>query len=229
MSTCNCPTDTYVVGDKCWKCKGFRGGLEYKPNLAEKTYLPFPGLPSGRPFTKSEWEKVSPWPNVTFDLIKRFGVFYSELSGHKYAVMPVYQGEFVKGPVFYSARLLTGEGPKYLTPKGCKKHYWSSDDIYPGDTIFISEGIADGIYMSQFGKSVALLGTNYDGSLDEQFRNSIVICAFDPDMAGVVGSFKFMSQISSLVKEIHLLTLDNDPTNYTVDEMKELIKPFVSF
>ena len=160
-----------------------------------------------------------PWPNLLMSIALSFGFYRS----NDRLIMPVMDYEIDK-PVFYSARLLDGEGLKYLYPSKAKKVYWTSSKELIRPVTFICEGIADAAYMSQWGNSVALMGVNYNRSLDVLLKDKKVIILFDGDTRGILGSCKVEYQLQPVARVVGLTLPDGkDPVDLTPKEMEEFL------
>lgn len=130
-------------------------------------------------------------------------------------------------PQYYSARLLgKGTGSKYLYPKGVKKLYWTSDDqLSPvGSPVIICEGVADAVYCSLIGPSIALLGSHYNGSLDDLLANRVVALCLDGDAAGIFAAITAKQKLK-VAKNVKVVILPHkfDPTDIPVEELRRII------
>ena len=254
MNTCSCPIE-YI--------SEMRGGLRYcnhcrtvvDIDVAEKKkYRPPSELilpPPSVPLTEKMWNIVSPWPNIQFDIAKKYQFYLSTnvcSSPITHIVMPIFRGGV---PVFWQARLSkvwSGKNvhKKYCSSIGFKKQYWLSSESVKqqdqqsqyeavkqndktknkNDVVFIAEGIADAAHLSSIGDAVALLGLSYDGSLNGGIsaipQTKKVVIFFDGDEVGKFNSFKVASKFGSHNTTIIFGDENKDPTDYTVDELREL-------
>lgn len=252
IPNCKCGTDVYwsLWEEKgllrCWKCGATTKASNYHKEKKEKEYMPviMPVEAGGFRLNKTFWDDYNPWKNFPLSLTKKFGFYLSFLIGWNnisgpewhysfgihdpyalYLIMPVFKN---KNTVSYSARMLaelnSGFG-KYVIPKNVKKEYWTS--VNPkkfGKKVFISEGIADGAYLSQLGSSIALLGSSYDGSLNEHLEGKEIYVVFDGDIAGKKLVWNVVKALpSSSITRIVQLDKDKDPTDYTLPQLKKKI------
>lgn len=201
-------------------------------NLIETCDLPV----KFRDIEKSDYATF--WCYLDLQILQRFQCYIGVYKGVERIIMPVYK----RGQsVFFSARITEKEWQraegnpmvrKYETPYGVRKQYWISNEnpsIF--STVFICEGVADSLYMSQFGTSIGLMGTVYDGSLDDFLKqvSKIVIC-FDNDLVGNLSSIKIAKYLSNITDKVKLLMLDKDrdPVDYTSYAMLKILSEYVS-
>ena len=148
----------------CVSCKQYFDGAQE----TAKEYIPCVMPPKVYTITEKVWEKIAPWPLIPYWLVQKYDWYISLLKGSEYLIMPCISAGT---SVYFSARKIDdGPGPKYYYQKGAKKIYWQSND-FPNDIVLIGEGVADAIYLSQFGSSIGILGSYYDGSLDNSIHN----------------------------------------------------------
>lgn len=151
----------------------------------------------------------------------------------EYLVMPIYRPDVSSEPVFYSARCLTdckhSDGfvpPKYSYPLNRKKEIWRSWD-FAGESasvpinkhVLVGEGVADAVWLSQLGPSVALLGSH--GDLDRPF-----ILVLDGDERGITAAFDIVqtAKRKGLVDaKTVVLPHDLDPTDVSVKDLQKMI------
>jgi hypothetical protein len=172
--------------------------------------LPF----ESRPLLTTDW--LFRWPSVTPYLADKYGWYIAEIPNKGEAlIMPIYR--FGK-PVFYSGRLLGTNVTKhkYHYPSGVQRQYWLSDHPLFKSTVFFAEGVADAVVLSQYGTSVALLGMNYDGSLDGLLKGCRVILAMDGDVAGVCGAVQIAKKLP-VPSTIYSIP-GKDPSEWTREE-----------
>ena len=205
---------TYLIpsGDKCF-CLNCKQYID-KPKEEDSHELVIP--PRIYKLSPQLWESVRPWKTITTTLATSFGWYITLITMEDYLIMPIYKNGQM---VFYSARRLTGRGMKYLYPTGVQKKYFQSSDTLVSP-IFICEGVADAVYMSQFGSSIAVLGSYYDGSLDSSLLGHDCYIVFDGDAAGMVAGIRLASQIKA---KMIVLPNGKDPTDLSISEMKELV------
>lgn len=231
MKTCECGTNAYHSWYEkkqktfCFKCNHYVDSEilgvheeECLPN--EPVRMPdILGLPD---------QSDIPWKNISPEMARHYGWYVSILKeGGKFLVLPVYRNGKM---VFWTARNLdkTGE-PKYLGAHGSRKAYWLSDEQYPTGDLFIAESIADACYLSLLGQSVGLLGTSYNGSLNNWMKSAtkIIIC-FDGDIAGRVASLTTAKYLrdNSICKRVYILPIPigKDPNDLEIGELKELVQ-----
>lgn len=209
----------------CFDCKDLIAKSLLKEKKIKRLIMP----PAYENFTKKRWEELSPWPCLNYDLAKDNYVYFGCIYTKEYIVLPVLrQGN----PVFYQARGVNKDVKKqikYLSASGVKKQHWISQNI-SSENWFFCEGIADAIYMSQFGSSVGLMGLNYDGSLDNYLKDKKIFLCMDSDRAGIIASIKLWTELKKkkIVKAIYIVPLDEnkDPVDYPTEEMKKLINSF---
>ena len=229
MSNCNCNSDAYwswyakVQKTYCFRCSAYVDSEvlgEHEEACIPNEPVKIPdviGLPS---------QADIPWSNITLALAREFGWYVSKFKEGKFLVLPVYRNGKM---VFYTARNLESNNPKYLSAHGSQKQYFLSSENYPTDTLFIAESIADACYLSLLGQSVGLLGTSYNGSLNNWMKSAtkIIIC-FDGDIAGRVASLTTAKYLrdNSICKRVYILPIPigKDPNDLEIGELKELVK-----
>jgi len=240
---CSCGSDAYVTywAEKglnwCHKCKSPAGIAPIAAAVKKKPKID--RMPDKvEDLTARKWNKVRPWKNIPFSCADKFGFYLAALHGRvrqekdsfvnydgMYLIMPIFRGGEA---VSFSARLLAGgdHSPKYVIPTNVQKSYWLSKEPLKAKTVFVCEGIADAAYLSEIGDSVALLGVNYDGSLDDALRSKSVIIALDGDTIGAVQGMKLAYSLSDRgCKGVRILPLapGTDPTDYSHDALKKLL------
>jgi len=168
------------------------------------------------------WAERSPWSLMPFQIVQKFDWYISMIGVDEFLIMPIKRGGV---NVSFSARRLSGSGNKYHYQTGVKKVYFLSDDRMVHDPIILCEGVADAAYCSQIGSSVGVLGSYYDGSLDELLGNRNVAIIFDCDGAGLVSAMRIATHIQKIAKSCRVVVLPNkkDPTDLPLDELKERI------
>ena len=175
--------------------------------------------------TERLWTQRAPWPLISFELAKKYQWYFSFLGTTEYLIMPVLKNSEA---IYYSARIMNPDATKskYLYPKGVKRSYWTSKDIFESNEVMICEGVADAVYCSNLGDSVAILGSYYNGSLDNSLRGRSVYLVLDGDSAGIIASVRICAQIRPIAKSVKVVVLPNkkDPTDLEVDELRSLIK-----
>lgn len=173
-----------------------------------------------RQLRTSDW--LERWPSITPETVAKHDWYVSELHGLEYLIMPVVREGT---PVFYSARALDPTASKkYLHASGQKKQYWLSDEGLVRDPIFICEGVADAAALAQHSSSVALMGINYDGSLDRLLKNREVIIALDGDAAGMLASTLLATLVASVTPSLYIFTGEKeDPTHWSRETIEILL------
>lgn len=174
--------------------------------------------------TENLWTKIAPWKSIPYALVKKNLWYLSIINSQEYLVMPVMR---MGNPVYFSARKLgKGTGLKYLYPTGVKKLPWVSSDKLEQEPIIICEGVADAVYCSFLSSSVAILGSYYDGSLDDLLHNRNVSLCLDGDSAGILGALKIARQLQGHTKETRICSLPVgcDPTDIPFAELDMLIR-----
>jgi DNA primase len=200
----------------CLHCKKFVEVAEPK----EEQPLVMP--PRIFEITEGLWKIITPWPLISATLAVKYGWYASFLNGRQYLVMPIFRNGV---PVYYSARLL-GEGQpayKYLYPTGVKKLYWTSSDALE-DPIIICEGVADAVYCSSIGSSIAVLGSYYNGSLDDKLAGHHVALVLDGDAPGILAAMTIKQNLKN-VKSVKVVILpgEKDPTDFEVCKLREIV------
>lgn len=225
VKKCSCNSDAYwswydKVGKfYCFRCSAYADS-EFLGEVVELENLPL-SLPIPEYFQFS-----SPWYNLPISLHNRYRFYTAFINGSKFLVLPVYRDGKA---VFYTARNLESDEPKYVSALRVKKQYWLSDEHYPIGDLFICEGIADAVYMSQIGQSIALLGTNYNGTLDSWMKSANrIIIAFDGDAVGRIHGMQLARELSDkqIGKRVFLLPIpmNLDPVDLKLDQLQNLIK-----
>jgi len=198
----------------CFDCRHILSPFLF-PKREQKEYKECIAPPMFEDFTEERWYKLTPW-NISYELAKENYFYFGCIGDGEYIILPVVkEGKMI----FYTARTVEGRKPKYLTAKGCKKQYWVSERETKNH-VFICEGIADAVFMSQFDSSVALMGINYDGSLDDYLIGKNIVIVFDNDLMGHFGALQVSLHFKQ-VQSIQSLNLDKDPADYTITEMEE--------
>jgi DNA primase len=185
-----------------------------RPESVDPVTEPFVLPPESRPLRTSDW--IERWPSVSPELVKKYGWYVANFYGMEFLVMTIFRSGKV---IFYAARTLDERYTrKYYYPPGRKREYWISDDYIFTPRVFFTEGVADAVVLSPYGTSVALLGSNYDGSLDAQLKGCTVILAMDGDVAGVCGAVRIAKKLpcASVIYTIP----GKDPTNWTQEEIE---------
>jgi hypothetical protein len=230
---CICNSDAYhswyakVQKTYCFRCGAYvdseiLAGHEEEclPNMP-LTIPDVLGSPSQYDLDKLEWH------NLPISLAIENNWYISTIKGTDYLVLPVYRNSKM---VFWTARNLDKKGePKYLSAHGSRKHYWLSDEQYPTGDLFIAESIADACYLSQLGQSVGLLGTSYNGSLDNWMKSaSRIIIAFDGDVVGRIASLTLAKYLceNKICKRVSILAVETgkDPVDINLDTLTILIQ-----
>jgi len=202
----------------CVSCKQYFDGAQEE----KKDYIPCVMPPRVYTITEKVWEKIAPWPLIPYWLVKKYDWYISFLKGSEYLIMPCISAGT---SIYFSARKIDdGPGPKYYYQNGAKKEYWLSLD-FPSKDILIGEGVADAIYLSQFGSSIAILGSHYNGSLDSHFRDRNVYIVLDSDGAGIAASLCIAAHITPLAKQTKIVMLPTglDPTDMPTKDLRECI------
>lgn len=229
VKKCICNSDAYhswygkVQKTYCFRCSAYVDS----ETIGEHTDLCVENLPLNIPdvFGLPEQDDIL-WLNIPVALARKVGWYLTRLQEKKFLVLPVYRDGKM---VFWTARNLESGEPKYLSAHGSKKQYWLSDEHYPTGDLFICEGIADAVYMSQIGQSMALLGTNYNGKLDSWMRSANrIIVAFDGDAVGRIHGMQLARELSDkqIGKRVFLLPIpmNLDPVDLKLDQLQNLIK-----
>jgi hypothetical protein len=213
----------YVIphGKFGW-CLGCKTVVEVKE---EKTTNELVMPPRIFEITEALWKIISPWPLLPFPLVECNGWYISMINGLQYLIMPIRKANGDDTCIFFSARKLSKEdGQKYLYPTGVAKSYFVSMQKPEKDVIVICEGVADAVYCSPIGTSVALLGVYYNGSLGYLFDNRDVAFCLDGDSAGLLAAMRIMGEIKNAKsKKLVLLPEGADPTDIPIEELKKLI------
>lgn len=226
---CVCNSDAYhswyakVQKTYCFRCSAYVDSQV----IGEHTDLCVENLPLNIPDVLGYASHSDlPWPNITGDVDIRYRWYISILQEKKFLVLPVYRNGKM---VFWTARNLESDDPKYLSAHGSKKQYWLSSEHYPTGDLFIAESIADACYMSQLGQSMALLGTNYNGKLDSWMKSANrIIIAFDGDAVGKIQGMQLARYLSDMKigNKVYLLPIpmNLDPVDLDFQELQKLIK-----
>jgi hypothetical protein len=169
---------------------------------------------------------VIPWYNIPLTVSRKFKWYTTEFDGIPFLVLPVYRDSKM---VFWTSRNLKSDDPKYISAPGVKKQYWLSGEDYPTKDLFICESIADAAYMSQIGQSVGLMGTKYDGSLDNWMKSARrIVIAFDGDAIGRVQGMVLARYLSDqkIGKKVLMLPtpIGKDPVDMQIQELEEVIR-----
>src|SRR3989304_2484470 len=224
---CNHPYKIYFQSLKsgyCFDCNStLSDALFIKSEQKEYKNVIMP--PMFEAFTEERWRQLSPWPYLDYEAAKSFYVYFGCLYSQEYIILPVLDEK--EKPIFYQARSLdknVKKSGKYISAPGVKKMYWISYPIIHCVPWFICEGIADAIYMSQFGNSVGLMGLDYDGSLDHLLDDSKVYMCLDSDIPGYLAGL----YISTLLKNSKVtfinLPAGKDPVDIPIKEMSNIIE-----
>lgn len=196
--------------------------------------------------TEQYWKDRNPWPSITREMALKYHWYGSMIYNREYLVMPVYDHAISSEPVFYSARCLTECGrsdinmfvaPKYSTPENRKRVMWKSWEFETLEAtvetwadaveaylnskryILVGEGVADAVWLSQIGPSVALLGSH--GELTQPF-----ILVLDGDERGINAAFQIAQDAKRAgLVDAKTVTLPPgaDPTDVSVKELIEMI------
>src|SRR5574341_113043 len=174
------------------------------------------------------WEKKRPWSRIPFEVAKKYGWYISFIYDNEYLIMPISRNE---KPVFYSARRLSDKitYPKYLYPAS-PKVYWTS--VEPKEfkkTVGFLEGVADASYVSIIPgiSTVALLGSWYDGSLNEYLQDKHIRIMMDGDAKGIEAAFRVMQSFkrAGLVNVDAVILPDNaDPTDLSLGDLRKALQ-----
>jgi len=225
---CQCEHSGYwseLPGGKATYCFGCRqtfastgqGALESGSMVIDRPEEPFVLPVESRPLLTIDW--LERWPNITQEMTKKYGWYVSEIHGLEYLVMPITRGGQA---VFYSARAFDKKAPKkYHYPQGVKREYWLSSDQLERSPIFLCEGVADAVALSQYGSSVGLLGGFYDGRLDGLLKGRKVIVAFDGDFQGYCLGVQVASKIAGICQVSICIIYGKDPTEWTQQDLAE--------
>lgn len=202
----------------CRDCKQYLSADAEK----DKEYVPCILPPRVYTISEQRWKEIAPWPLIPYSLVKQYEWYISFLKGSQYLIMPILRDG---KQVYFSARKIDdGPGPKYYYQFGAKKEYWLSTD-FPNEIILIGEGVADAVYLSQFGSSVGILGSYYDASLDGAIRGRRVYLVMDSDGAGIAASLCIAAHCNTIAKETKIVLLPQglDPTDIPANELKGYI------
>lgn len=166
------------------------------------------------------------YPNLRYNGFEYGHFYFTRFHEKPFLVLPVYRDGKM---VFWTARNLLDNEPKFMSAHGSKKQYWLSDEQYPTGDLFIAESIADACYLSQLGQSVGLLGTSYNCSLDNWLKSSSrIIIAFDGDTVGRVQGMmlaRYLRDMEICEKIFVLPVPDNtDPVDMKLDDLKTLVE-----
>ncbi len=190
------------------------------PNAEPKPKKKFKPLPLHYYLTEETWKRYRPkgWSRIPFKIAKKYGWYISVTTTGEYLVMPILRAS---RPVFESARRLTGDGSKYIYPKGVDKHVWLSGKI--GNVALIAEGVADAAYLSQLGSSIALLGSFVGPEVVTLTKKKGVstLLLFDGDIKGREATIKALTLLP-WAKPV-FLPEDKDPTDLSLNALRKLI------
>ena len=203
--------------DFCMMCKKFI------PPKVEEECQNFVMPPRIFEITEKLWKQIRPWKLIPYELIKKYGWYISMINGAEYLIMPILK---MGNPIYFSARLLSqGTYSKYLYPNGVKKSYWvSSEENSWEPIIIITEGVADAVYCSPLGTSIALLGSYYNNSLDSLLAGHHIAICMDCDAPGILAAMRIMGQLKDVAsKKIVMLPNLCDPTDLELDKLKQMI------
>ena len=233
---CKCNHDGYwseFADGKMVHCFGCHQSWTIEPGVRESGRMvvdrpcePLVLPPQVRPLRADDW--LERWPNVTPELTIKYGWYVAEIQSaeasraYEYLVMPIYRGG---AAVFYSARALDSRAPKkYHYPSGVKREYWLSEDMLPRDPLFICEGVADAVALSQYGSTAALLGAHYDGRLDSLLEARRVIIAFDGDFQGRMLAIQAAYKMKTAKVVKLAIVHEKDPTSWTRGEIENALE-----
>jgi hypothetical protein len=165
------------------------------------------------------------YSNLGYDGYELAHFYFTRIQEKPFLVMPVYRDGKM---VFWTARNLQDNEPKFMSARGSKKQYWLSDEQYPTGDLFIAESIVDACYLSQLGQSVGLLGTSYNCSLDNWMKSAKrIIIAFDADPPGRIQGMLLARYLRDMdiCKDIKILSLPDgtDPVDMKLDDLKTLV------
>lgn len=202
-----------IAPDKaiCLDCGRF---LDLKAKNENKGPLIMPPLLYD--FDKYTWPMWNPWPNISLKLAEKYGWYGSVIGMDDYLVMPIFRRKL---PVGYSARRITNNGgKKYRLPKDRAKYIWQSSDSLRLP-VLVGEGVADAVWLSQLGSSVALLGSY--GEIPEL----PIITVMDGDEKGIEAAFRIVQEQKKkgIVGAQAVILPGGDPTDYTLKELSKII------
>ena len=155
--------------------------------------------------------------------INNNGIVYGPDSGRVY--LPVYQGNKL---VFYQARRIFGQGPKYLGPSVDRSSllYWQNQQETKQVCIVV-EDILSAIRVGKHITAVSLLGTKITTAQASQLAEySTVVTWLDPDKAGVEGA-QAVRRILSLTSTVKNIVTDKDPKHLSDREIKLILKEHI--
>ncbi len=93
--------------------------------------------------------------------------------------------------------------------------------------ILVCEGVADAVYCSPLGTSIALLGSYYNGSLDDKLAGRHIALCMDCDSAGILAAMRIAGYLrdKGMAKSTKIVMLPNkkDPTDIPIDKLKQLV------
>jgi len=215
-------TDTFW----CFDCKTLLSSAWF-PKVETKKYKKLIGMPPiFEDFTSGRWYELSPWSHISYQLAKNNMFYFGCLYDKEYIILPVLRSG---NPVFYQARSIDkniNKKYKYMGPKGVAKQAWFSQKQNINGPIFICEGIADAVYMSQFGNSMAIMGLNINSETELLIKeyDTAVLC-LDNDFPGDIAALSIALQLRKYMR-IYYLSLEKgkDPTEYSFTDMEKLIK-----
>ncbi len=200
----------------CLMCKQL---ITIEPTIPKELVMP----PRIYEITEKLWKDLSPWRLLGFDLALKNDWYISMLFSTEYLIMPI---KGMNGDViYYSARRLTGTATsKYLYPEGVRKSYYVSNQTLESP-IIITEGVADAVYASQVGTSIALLGAHYDGSLNDRLVGKHVAICMDGDPIGLLSAMRISTQLKACASvKVVVLPAKKDPTDLPVEDLAKLIR-----
>lgn len=138
--------------------------------------------------------------NDMLEVFYKRGITINEIMKYKLSVYRDQDGKRAMFPiwskgkvVYYEARALEGQKPKYKKPKGVANHFFNMDYLdEPQDkAIFITEGIMDALSLEHLGfKAISINGVqNVNRFLETvkekpNVQDTVFITAFDNDEAG---------------------------------------------
>src|SRR5574341_696187 len=217
----------HSVSEFLLKCEACGEFIPKHKTTAVQSYGEIEMPPRIYEFDKIIWEKKRPWPRISFVLAKKYGWYISFLHDYEYLIMSVTRGGKI---VFYSARSLESESKlKYLYPSVPKVYWTSVEPEKFKKTVVFLEGVADAAYISSILSisAVALLGSWYDGSLNQYLQDKKIRIMMDGDAKGIEAAFRVMQSFKKdgLVKvNVIMLPEGANPTNLNLIELKRLIK-----
>lgn len=124
-------------------------------------------------------------------LIEKYKLCTADINGRR-AVLPIWEGGQV---VYYTARAIEGQEPKYKNTTGEAKIF-NAELLKEEGPVFICEGIFDALSLEAAGyRAVALGGVNQISKIEEALKirgrkGNITLIAFDNDEAGQAAATK---------------------------------------